>query len=71
MFARSIARITVLAFVFAVLGLIVGLVGKYAVKMSAFDNPFWAMAAGFVVGAIIGALVSSRLESARKRQRTR
>lgn len=55
-----------MAFLFAVIGLIVGLVGKYALDMTAFDNPFWAMAGGLVVGALIGALVSIRIESARK-----
>ncbi len=69
MFSRTIARITVMGFVFAALGLIVGLVGKYALKSDAFDNPFWVVAVGLFVGAMVGGAVSRRIESART-QRT-
>ena len=68
MLARTFARLTILAFAFALLGLVVGLIGKYALKWSFFENPFWAVAAGFVVGAIIGALVSISIEGKRKRR---
>ena len=68
MLSRSIARITVMAFAFAVLGLIVGLVGKYLFQLSAFENPFWAVAVGFFVGAMVGGTVSRHLESARTRR---
>lgn len=70
MFARLIARITVLAFACALIGLVVGLVGKYALDMSAFANPFWAVAVGFVVGGLLGVVASARVESARKRAST-
>ena len=65
MFARLIARIVVLAIACALLGLVVGLVGTYALDW--FTNPFWAVAAGFVVGGILGVFASVRVESARKR----
>lgn len=65
MFARLIARITVLAFACALLGLVVGLVGKYALDW--WTNPFWAVAVGFVVGGLLGVVASARVESARKR----
>src|SRR3954451_17780602 len=49
-FARIFARIVILALVGGVVGLAVGLIGKYALKMAYFDNPFWAVAAGIIVG---------------------
>ncbi len=67
MFARLIARIVVLAVVFGLLGLAVGLVGKYALDWSAFENPFYAVAAGIIVGAVLGVVTSIRIESARRR----
>jgi ethanolamine transporter EutH len=66
-FARLIARIVVLAIAFALLGLIVGLVGKYALKMAMFDNLLLPMAVGLVVGGLLGIFASVRVESARKR----
>jgi uncharacterized YccA/Bax inhibitor family protein len=66
-FARLIARIVVLVIVCGLIGLAVGLVGKYALNWSAFDNPFYAAAAGIIVGAILGVFASVRVESARKR----
>lgn len=68
MLARSFARITILSVVFAILGLVVGLVGKYALHLSYFDNPFWAIAAGFIIGAIVGGLVSRSIEGKRKQR---
>jgi hypothetical protein len=53
-FARLIARIVVLAIAFALLGLIVGLVGKYALKMAMFDNLLLPVAVGLVVGGLLG-----------------
>ena len=40
MFSRLIARIVVLVFVCGLIGLAVGLIGKYAFDWSAFENPF-------------------------------
>jgi hypothetical protein len=62
-FARIFARIVILALLGGVVGLAVGLIGKYALDMQYFENPFWAVAAGIVVGAVIAVFVSMRLES--------
>lgn len=65
-FARLLARITVLVIAGAVIGLIVGLLGKYVFEWSSFENPFWAVAVGIGVGAVLGVFVSFRVESNRK-----
>lgn len=67
MFSRLIARIVVLVFVCGLIGLAVGLIGKYALDLSVFENPFWAVAVGIGVGAVLGVVASIRVESARKR----
>ncbi|WP_111767012.1 hypothetical protein [Nakamurella deserti] len=67
MFARLLARIVVLAVVCGLIGLAVGLVGKYALDWSTFENPFWAVAVGAAVGAVLGVVASIRVESARRR----
>lgn len=67
MFARLIARILVLAVAFGLLGLIVGLVGKYALESAMFDDLLLPVVIGLAVGAVLGVLASVRVESARKR----
>jgi hypothetical protein len=66
-FSRLIARIVVLVFVCGLIGLAVGLIGKYALDLPVFENPFWAVAVGIGVGAVLGVIASIRVESARKR----